>query len=67
VSVSRTLVESKMCTFILESTHLSSTSVPFTVQYTHDGASAKFSTNSNETGYSVGERVYALVVSVVIL
>ncbi len=30
---------------------LPSTSVPF---YTHDGASAKFSTNSHETDYSAG-------------
>jgi hypothetical protein len=31
---------------------LASTSVPF--RYTHDGASAKFSTNSQGTDYSVG-------------
>jgi hypothetical protein len=35
---------------------LSSISVPFT----HDGASAKFSTNSHETDYSVGRPGIAL-------
>jgi hypothetical protein len=32
---------------------LPSTSVPFTLIYTHDGASAKFSTNSQETDFTV--------------
>jgi hypothetical protein len=40
-----------MCTFTLESTHFIFHKCP---TYTHDGASAKFSTNSHETGYSVG-------------
>jgi hypothetical protein len=50
VSVNETLVEAKMCTFTLESTHFIFNKCPI---YTHDGASAKFSTNSQETDYSV--------------
>jgi hypothetical protein len=38
-----------MCTFTLESTHLIFNKCPI---YTHVGASAKFSTNSQETDYS---------------
>jgi hypothetical protein len=45
-----TLVEAKMFTFTLESTHFIFNKCPI---YTHDGASAKFSTNSHETDYSV--------------
>ncbi len=37
-----------MCTFTLESTHFIFNKCPFC---THDGASAKFSTNSQETDY----------------
>ncbi len=50
MSVNGTLVEAKMCTFILESTHfiLMKCSI-----YTLDGASAKFNTNSHGTDYSV--------------
>jgi hypothetical protein len=46
------LVEDKMCTFTLESTHFIFNKC---LIYTHDGASAKFSTNSQETDYSVHE------------
>ncbi len=53
VSVNGTLVESKMCTFTLESKHFIFNMCPF---YTHDGASAKLSTNSLETDYSVPAR-----------
>jgi hypothetical protein len=51
VSVNGTLVEAKMCTFTLESTHFIFNKYPI---YTHNGANAKFSTNSHETDYSVG-------------
>ncbi len=50
-SVIGTLVAAKMCTFTLESTHFIFNKCPI---YTHDGASAKFSTNSHETVYSEG-------------
>ncbi len=50
VSVNRTLVEVKMCTITLESTHFIFNKCPM---YTHNGASAKFSTNSHGTDYSV--------------
>jgi hypothetical protein len=50
VSVNGILVEAKMCTFTLESTHFIFNKCPI---YTHDGASAKYSTNSLETDYSV--------------
>jgi hypothetical protein len=50
VSVTGTPVEAKLCTFTLESTHFIFNLCPI---YTHDGASAKFSTNSQETDYSV--------------
>jgi hypothetical protein len=45
-----TLVEDKMYTFTLESKHFIFNKCPI---YTHDGASAKFSTNSHETDFSV--------------
>jgi hypothetical protein len=45
-----TLIESKMCTFILESTHFMFNKCSI---YTHDGANAKFSTNTHKTDYSV--------------
>jgi hypothetical protein len=48
MSVNGTLVEAKMCTFTLESTLFIFNMCPI---YTHDGASAKFSTNSQETDY----------------
>ncbi len=50
VSVNGTLVEAKRCTFTLESTHFIFNKCPI---YTHDGASAKFSTTSHEADYSV--------------
>jgi len=50
VGVNETLVEVNLCTFNLESTHFIFNKCPI---YTHDGASAKFSTNSQETDYSV--------------
>jgi hypothetical protein len=50
MSVNGTLVEATMFTFTLESTHFNLNLCPI---YTHDSASAKFSTNSHETDYSV--------------
>ncbi len=50
MSVNGTHVEAKLCTFTLESTHFVFILCPI---YTHDGASANFSTNSQETAYSV--------------
>ncbi len=52
MSVNGTFVEVKMCTFTLESTHFIFNECPI---YTHDGASAKFSTYSHEMDYSEGE------------
>ncbi len=49
MGVNETVVDAKMCKFTLESTHIIVTMRPI---YTHDGASAKFSTNSHETDYS---------------
>ncbi len=49
VSVNGTPVEAEMCTFTLESTHFIFNKCPI---YTHDGASAKFSTSWDETDYS---------------
>jgi hypothetical protein len=46
VSVNGTLIEDKMRRFQGECTHFSFNKCPI---YTHDGASAKFSTNSHET------------------
>ncbi len=50
VSVSGTIFEAKLCTFTLECTHVVFNKCPI---YTHDGASAKFSTDSHEMDYSV--------------
>ncbi len=50
MSVNGTLVEAKICTFIIESTHFVLNKCPLC---THDGAIAKFRTNSNG---NVGER-----------
>ena len=50
MSVNGTLVEAKLCTFTLVSTHCISNKCSI---LTHDGASAKFSSNSDETDYSV--------------
>jgi hypothetical protein len=55
VSVNGKLVEAKMCTFTRESTHFIFNKCP---KYTHDGASAKFSTNSHETGELVFLNLY---------
>ncbi len=49
MSVNGTLIEAKMCAFTLESRDFFFNKCPF---YTHDGAIAKFSTNSRETDYS---------------
>jgi hypothetical protein len=49
VNVIETLVEAKMCAFTLESTHFIFNKCPI---YTHDGVSAKISTNFQETDYS---------------
>jgi hypothetical protein len=57
VSVNGTHVEAKMSTFTLESTHFTINKSPI---YTHDGASAKFCTNSYETDYSV-HTTYSLI------
>jgi hypothetical protein len=57
VSVNRTLFEAKMCTFTLESRHFIFNKCPI---YIHDGANAKFSTNSHETDYSVVMRIEKL-------
>ncbi len=48
--VKGTLVEDKMRRFKSECAHFSLNKCP---NYTHDGASAKFSTNSHETDNSV--------------
>ncbi len=48
MSVNETVVEAKMCTFTLESTHFIFNKCPI---YTHDGASDKLSTDSHETDY----------------
>ncbi len=50
VSLNETLVEDTMRTFTLESTLFVFNKCPI---YTHDGASATFITNSQETDYSV--------------
>ncbi len=50
MSVNGTLAEDKMRRFNGECAHLSFKKCPI---YTHDGASAKFSTNLQETDYSV--------------
>jgi hypothetical protein len=49
MSVNGTLVEDKMCRFKGECSHFSFNKCPI---YTHDGARAKFSTNSHETDNS---------------
>ena len=49
MSVTGTLVEAKMCKLTLESTHFIFNKCAIC---THDGESAKFSTNSHETDYS---------------
>ncbi len=51
VSVNEALVNAKMCTFTLDSTHFLFKKCPI---YTHDGTNAKFSTSWDETDYSVG-------------
>jgi hypothetical protein len=48
-TVNGTLVEAKMCTFTLKSSHFIFNKCPM---YTHDGTSAKFITNSQGTDYS---------------
>ncbi len=50
MSVNKTLVEDKMGRFKGECAHFIFNKGPI---YTHDGASAKFSTNSHKTDYSV--------------
>ncbi len=50
MSVNETLAEAKLCTFTLECTHFVFNKRHI---YTHDGAIAKFSTNSQETDYRV--------------
>ncbi len=47
--VNGTVVEAKMCTFALKSTHFIFNKCPIN---THDDASAKFITNSHKTDYS---------------
>ncbi len=53
MSVTGTLVEAKLCILTFESTHFIFNKCPI---YTHDGASAKFSTNSHETGEAFAEQ-----------
>ncbi len=53
VSANGTLVEDKMCTFTLESMNFIFNKRPI---YTHNGASAKFSTNPHETDCSAYKR-----------
>jgi hypothetical protein len=57
VTVNRTLVEDKMHGFKGKWAHFSFNKCPI---YTHDSASAKFSTNSQETDNSVGGKVYVM-------
>ena len=63
VSVNGTLVEAKMCTFALESTHFIFNQCPI---YTHDGVGAKFITKSHKTDYSAeghsGQLAYNFVI-----
>jgi hypothetical protein len=54
VGVKGTLVEAKMCTFTLESTHFIFNQCPV---YNHDGASA----NSHERDYSVQENAAEII------
>jgi hypothetical protein len=54
VSVNRNLVEDKMRRFKGDCAHFSFNKGPI---YTHDGASAKFSTNSHETDNSVDSQI----------
>ncbi len=56
MSVNGTLVEDKMRGFKGECAHFGFNKCPF---YNHDGASAKFSTNSQETDISAGCRYWA--------
>jgi hypothetical protein len=53
MSVNGTLVEHKMRRFKGECAHFVFNKYPI---YTHDGASAKFGTNSQKTDYSVRHR-----------
>ncbi len=55
VSVNGTPIEAKMWTFTLECAHVIFNKFPIT---THDGASAKFSTSSDEMDYSVCKRAW---------
>jgi hypothetical protein len=50
VCVNETLLEAKICTFALESTHFIFSKCPI---YNHDGASANFSISWDETDHSV--------------
>ncbi len=59
MSVNRTLVEAKMCTFTLDSRQFIFNKCPIN---TNDGANAKFSTNSHETDYSVVPTMEIVVV-----
>ncbi len=58
VSVNETLVEDKMREFKGECAHFSFNKCPI---YTHDGASAKFSINSQETDNSVPSKIIVTV------
>jgi hypothetical protein len=57
VSVNRTLVEDKIRRFKGECAHLRFNKGPI---YIHDGASAKFSTNSHETDNSASDHIQKL-------
>ncbi len=55
--VNGTLVEDKMCRFMGECEHFRFNKCPI---YTHDGASAKFCTNSQEMDNSAGVCIYTV-------
>ncbi len=57
MSVNGALFEDKMRRFKSECAHFSFKKCPI---YTHDGANAKFSTNSHEMNYSVGFGLWAI-------
>ncbi len=59
MSVNGTVVEDKMLGFKSECAHFSFNKCPI---YTHDGTSAKFSTNSQETDNSVAMSEYMVFI-----
>ncbi len=63
MSVNGTIVEEKMRRFKGQCAHFSFNKCPI---YTHDGASAKFSSNSQETATSAGSRTTNLTLRAVL-